>query len=355
MRRAILMAGVALLCAVTTVSCSNDQDMLPLTVNAGNRSLSKLPFIIAYDQGLYAKHGLDIEMIIPGPEFEGGKEIPAEVDFWTGLKRRVGVETQEIDVEIRGGTPMMMAAVRSPDEPHDIDIGSTDCAVRSHIIGRKGFTAATLEDLKGKRLGISGVTNTLGFQARMLAQRMGWNFADAFTIVDVEVDGLEELESGAADAIFVNEIAYAKAKQAGYPVLFDTGDWNEDVAGNSIAVSPEWLEDPTNREASKRFLMAVAEAISLFHKDHDLAKRVLREWNGVSDPQIAQDIVDRGAWLPKKPYACVRGFEKTKELFQDMGTDRFQASDFYDNSIMQELDDSGFLDELYAEPQASAQ
>jgi ABC-type nitrate/sulfonate/bicarbonate transport system substrate-binding protein len=354
MKRAISMASAALLCAVTTASCGN-QDNLSLTVNAGNRSLSKLPFIIAYDQGLYAKHGLDIELIIPGPEFEGGKEIPAEVGFWTGLKRRVGLEAQEIDVEIRGGTPMAMAAVRNPGAPHDIDIGSTDCAVRSHIIGRKGFSVASYEELRGKRIGVSGPTNTLGFQARMLAQRLGSSLNETFTVVDVEADGFEELDAGTADVIFVNEIAYAKAKKEGYPVLFDTGDWNEDVAGNSIAVSPEWLRDPQNREAAKRFLMATAEAISLFHTDHDLAKRVLREWNGVQDPQIAQDIVDRGRWLPKKPYACVAGFEKTMALYQDLGTDKFKASDFYDNSLMQELDDSGFLDGLYADAQASAQ
>jgi NitT/TauT family transport system substrate-binding protein len=328
--------------------------MLPLTVNAGNRSLSKLPFIIAWDQGLFEKHGLRVEMIIPGPEFEGGREIPAEVEFWTGLKRSVGLDEQVVEVSIRGGTPMAMAAVRNPDEPHDIDIGSTDCAVRSHIIGRKGFSVATLEELKGKRLGISGATNTLGFQARMLAQRIGANFSTDFTIVDVMADGFEELEAGTADVIFVNEIAYARAKKEGYPVLFDTGDWNEDVAGNSIAVSPVWLEDPAHREAAKRFLMATAEAISLFHQDHDLAKRVLREWNGVTDPEIAQDIVDRGRWLPRKPYACVAGFEKTMALYQDMGTDKFQASDFYDNSLMQELDDSGFLDRLYQQPRADA-
>jgi ABC-type nitrate/sulfonate/bicarbonate transport system substrate-binding protein len=349
----MLAVGALSLCVAALASCS-DQDTLPLTVNAGNRSLSKLPFIIAWDQGLYAKHGLDVEMIIPGPEFEGGKEIPARTDFLTSWKRRLGLEAQEIDVEIRGGTPMMMAAVRMPDMPHDIDIGSTDCAVRSHIIGRKGFQAATLEELRGKRVGISGVTNTLGFQARLMAERMGWDFKEAFTIVDVEADGFEELDAGMADVIFVNEIAYAKAKKGGYPVLFDTGEWNEEVAGNSIAVSPEWLKDPTNREAAKRFLMATAEAISLFHQDHDLAKRVLREWNGVQDEQIAQDIVDRGRWLPKKPYACVMGFEKTKALFQDMGTDAFEASDFYDNSLMKELDDSGFLDGLYQPAAADA-
>ncbi len=321
--------------------------MLPLTVDAGNRSLSKLPFVIAWDQDLFRKHGLNVELIIPPAEFEGGKLIPAEVGFWSGLKRRLGMEKQEVAVHIMGGTPMMMRAVQNPADPHMIDIGSTDCAVRSHIVGRKGIKIVALEELKDKRIGVSGATNTLGFQARLLAQRMGWDFETDLKIVDVEMDGFEELDNDTADVIFVNEIAYAKAKKEGYPVLFDTGDWMEEVAGNSIAVSPDWLKDPAHREAAKRFLAATAEAISIFHQQPDTAKRVLREWNGVQDAQIAQDIYDRGAWLPKKPYACEQGFEKTAELYRMMGTDRFKPSDFYDNGVMRELDESGFLDGLY--------
>ena len=349
MREKTKIVATALLAGATLASCSAD-NALPLTVDAGNRSLSKLPFVIAWEQGLFEKHGLKIEMVIPGPEFEGGKEIPAETDLWTRAKRAVGLEEQSVDVYIMGGTPMMMRAVQNPDAPHLIDIGSTDCAVRSHIIGRKGFQAASLEDLKGKRFGVSGITNTLGFQARLLAQRMGWDFETEIVLVDVEVDGFEELAADKADVIFVNEIAYAKAKKAGFPVLFDTGTWNEDVAGNSIAVSAEWLKDPMHREAAKRFLMATAEAISIFHQQEATAKRVLLEVNGVQDPDIAQDIYDRGAWLPKKPYACEAGFQKTWDLFQSIGTERFKPSDFYDNSIMKELDESGFLDALYKTP-----
>lgn len=79
----------------------------------------------------------------------------------------------------------------------------------------------------------------------------------------------------------------------------------------------------------------------------DLTRRVLREWNGVQDDTLARDIIARGAWLPRKPYACVAGLRKTIELFPELGTERFTAEDFYDNSIMEEIDASGFLDDLY--------
>ena len=314
-------------------------DLLPITLNAGNRSLTKLPLVIAWDQGLFEKHGLDMNLLIPGPDFDGGREIPP----------KAGMEEAEPEAWFRGGTPMLLGAARAPGEPHLIDIGSTDCAVRANIIGRMGIETevASLEDLRGKRIGVSSMTNTLGFQARLLAQRMGWDYQTDITLVDVENDGLEELADGSVDVILVNEIAYSTAKSAGYPVLFDTGDWNEDIGGNSVAVDPVWLQDPINREKARRLMMVIAEAISIFHRQPDLTWRVLREWNGVQDDTLARDIIARGAWLPRKPYACVAGLRKTIELFPELGTERFTAEDFYDNSIMEEIDASGFLDDLY--------
>jgi len=346
--------GAALLALTLAIGCSDaDQtivdasevpeaavpELLPITLNAGNRSLTKLPLVIAWDQGLFEKHGLDMNLLIPGPDFEGGREISP----------KPGMEDAEPEAWFRGGTPMLLGAARAPDEPHLIDVGSTDCTVRASIIGRMGIETeiSSLEDLRGKRIGVSSMTNTLGFQARLLAQRMGWDYQADITLVDAENDGLEELADGSVDVILVNEIAYSTAKSAGYPVLFDTGDWNEAIGGNSVAVDPIWLQDPVNREKARRLMIVIAEAISIFHQQPEVARRVLQEWNGVQDDILAQDIIARGAWLPRKPYACVDGLRKTIELFPELGTERFTTEDFYDNSIMDEIDASGFLDELY--------
>ena len=53
----------------TSVSCS-DADLIPMQVNV-SRSVSKLPFVIALSQGLYEKYGLDIEVNLQPPDFDG--------------------------------------------------------------------------------------------------------------------------------------------------------------------------------------------------------------------------------------------------------------------------------------------
>ena len=160
--------SAVLIAATATFSCT-EQDTLSLTVSVRNRSLSKMPYIIAWDQGLFEKHGLNVELWLALPEFEGGRDVESEIGWWNWLKRRLAREVV-FDITTRGATPMMLSAIRDAPAPHDIVIGSTDCTVRSHIIGRKGLEIENLEDLKGMRLRFTSRNSTIGFQ--VLLQRV---------------------------------------------------------------------------------------------------------------------------------------------------------------------------------------
>jgi ABC-type nitrate/sulfonate/bicarbonate transport system substrate-binding protein len=108
-----------------------------------------------------------------------------------------------------------------------------------------------------------------------------------------------------------------------------------------------WLDDPTHREAARRFLRATAEAIALFHQEPELAKRSLEKWYGVTDPDRAQLVYERGAWIPRKPYPCYDGIERTMAVYDSNEMRRYRPTDFYDDSMMREIDASGFIDALY--------
>ncbi len=341
---------------VATNSCS-DHDVLSLTVNARGRAISTIAMVIAKDQGLYEKHGLNVTLLLPPPDNENGRESPSWIETWRRRVRvRLGYELPAGDISMAGGSPQMLRAIQVFPEPHRILIGSTDCMVRAHLIGRRGLEIESLDDLAGLRLG-AGRFGTTGFQVLLLAQRMGWNPSRDIEFVDARTDSLEALDAGTLDVLFANERTYSRAVEEGYPILFDTAVWNEEVAGNSIAVFPEWLENPTNREAAKRFLMAIAEAISLYHQDRELALQIMDEWNGLRGA-YAERIYERGAWMPRKPYPCPAGLRKSLELYgapevQAMGfaplpdLEEYSVDEFYDDSIMREIDASGFFDALY--------
>jgi hypothetical protein len=332
--------------AFTLVSCS-ESELMPVNVELGTRSISKLPFLIALDQGLYEKYGLEIDLRMPAPSFEGGKGWYPDLfsRISRRLKRMRGTYQWERDFYIDGLTPNIIKYIDRTRYPYYVAIASNDCLVRPHIIGSKTIT--TTEELKGKRLGISARRDTtLGFAALTLAQQMGW---DPVHDISLKLNGrdIDALDKGLVDGIVANEIRAALAMKAGYPVLADTQKWNVAVAGNSVMVPLGWLDKEENQEKAKRFLKATAEGLALFHQDRELALRVMAEWNGITDTDISAHAYERGQWMPMKPYPCYEGIDNTFEMYDSNELRKFKPTDFYDDSLIRELDESGFIDSLY--------
>jgi len=225
---------------ICLAACS-DRELVPVKVELGTRSVSKLPFIIALDQGLYEKYGLEIDLRMPAPSFEGGRRWHPGI--LTRISRRLdrafGRYQWSPDFYIDGLTPNIVKSVDRTRYPHRVAIAGTDCLVRVHIIGTKGITSA--DELKGKRLGISARRDTtLGFAALIFAQRMGW---DAVHDISIKLNGrdIAALDNGLVDAIVANEIRAAMAMKKGYPVLADTTEmehrrcWKQCHGGKGMA------------------------------------------------------------------------------------------------------------------------
>ena len=323
-------------------SCGR-QDGLSLIVSVPSLSVSRLPYVIAQDQGLFEKNGLHVELWLATPQSED--KVVVSADWLTKLWRMTGINTpQKPDVEINGATPMMIRTMQSSKAAHKIVVASTDCVVRAHVIGSKGMSQ--LSDLKGKRIGVSALPATAGFQALILAEHMGWDPVRDIAIVE-DAEDIKQLLAGKVDGVVGYEREYAQAKRAGLPILLDMKEWNESVGGNSALVDPEWLKDPAHREAIRRFVKSTTEAIALFHTHPDIAFGVMRKWYGITDQDYAKTIYERGAWIPRKPYACHEGLKKTTELYDSNEMRRHSPEEFFDDSFVRELDESGFIDKLY--------
>jgi ABC-type nitrate/sulfonate/bicarbonate transport system substrate-binding protein len=173
---------------------------------------------------------------------------------------------------------------------------------------------------------------------------MGWSrIEDISVIFEAEFPALRD---GLVDAIVGGDADIEAAEREGYPVLADTRPWNDALAGNSVLVRPEWLQDTQNQEAARRFLRATVEALAIYHLQPEVAKQVMMDWYGMD-----RDLVDarfaRTDYVPRKPFPCVEGIRNTMGLYDSFEMRRFQPSDFYDDSLMRELDESGFIDALY--------
>ncbi len=331
---------------VTTNSCS-DRELLPMQLYL-SRSVSKLPFVIALDQGLYEKYGLDIEIKLEPLDFDGGISMPSK-STWARIWRRIQSisgrnVTWDPDIYISGANGQIVRSVQSASAQTHVFLAATDCVVSEYIVGRKGMER--LEELKGKRLGVSSMEGNSGYVALLLSERMGWDPIQDISIMQ-RGNNIEALRAGRVDAIVASDREYATAMHEGFPVLADMSTWDEPLAGNSVHVSPEWLREPDNRDVARRFLQATVEGIALFHTNRDLALMVLKKWHGVTDPEYAKRIYEYGKWIPRKPYPCYAGIVKTMERYDSLEMRKYSSEDFYDNSLLRELDESGFIDKFY--------
>lgn len=340
----LFFAGVA----TAGAGCA-DRNSLPLNVELGTRSVSKLPFVIAEDQGLYEKYGLDVDLRMPAPKTDDAISTH-DTGLSADLSQRIrgifgGGEPWQRDIFVDGLTPNMVKLMDQAGFPHLVAIAGIDCVARAHIVA--GDDVPEIEDLRGKRLGISARRDTTtGFVALVLAERMGW---DPVQDISIKLNGrnVESLNTGDVDAIVASEMRYAEALAAGYRSLLDTRDWNVAIAGNSVMVEKDWLTDATNRDAARRFLKATIEGLALFHNDRELAVDVLARWHGITDPDMASIIYSRGQWLARTPYPCYDGIRETMRLYDSNEMRRYGQRDFFDDALLRELVDEGFVDAFY--------
>lgn len=332
--------------AIFSSSCS-DRDTIPMQVEL-TRSVSKLPFVIALDQGLYEKYGLDIEVRMEEPEFDGGIHMPSDnfvARNWRRLRLAAGQEAAwNPDIRISGANNRIYLMTASAREPQRVALAATDCTARQKIVARKGLDR--LEALKGKRIGVSSIGSNSGFAALLLAERMGW---DPVQDLSIQSGGneLEVLRDGRVDAYIASERSAAVAVQEGYPILADLSAWQEPLPGNSIMVRPEWLEIPDNREAARRFLKATVEGIAIFHQNRELVLNILSKWHGITDKTVAEAVYESGARIPRKPYPCYEGIIRAMQRYDSNAMRQYSPADFYDDSLLRELDESRFIDGLY--------
>lgn len=347
-RRGLVCILVLLIASVA--SCGGDE--IPVQVKL-TRSVSKLPLIIALDQGLYRKYGLDIEVRMDEPDFDGGKHLPSKSHLartWRRIRLATGFEAEwSPEIVVNGANYHIIEYLTKAKEPHRVSIAATDCIVRQYVVGNEELQR--VEDLKGKRIGITSPGANSEFVARSLAERMGWDIVQDISLMQGG-NKLEDMRLGRVDAVIGTERLYARAIEEGLPILVDATEWNEPMAGNSILVPPEWMEDPVKRETARRFLKATIEGIALFHQDRELALEVLRKWHGVADRRHAESIYDGGRWIPRKPYPCYEGIQRGTQRYDSNEMRKFKPEDFYDDSLMRELDESGFIAEVYAEIEA---
>jgi NitT/TauT family transport system substrate-binding protein len=332
------MLGMCLLLAAGSIGPLRAQQLTKVRVSLGDVSLNKLIFTVAQDAGIYRKNGLDVEQYISsGAASRAGRAGVNIPDEHIGSGEGGGTQ-----FGIGGGTPTMVGRVTNATAGDRIILASTDHVVRWHIVAQPEITSP--EQLKGKKIGFSGVGAMTHFEALAFAQQMGWDPHQDLILMSNGL-ALDTFEDRTLDAFVADELVYTMAVAKGYKAVVDLSQYNIPIAGSGVTASRSWVEN--NRDTVRKFIKSTVEAVALLKQNKEAVRASMAKWYGITDTELQDFLYRDFTKLPRKPYPNVEGIKKTMELYNTLGMRMHKPEDFYDDSFVRELDESGYIDSLY--------
>jgi NitT/TauT family transport system substrate-binding protein len=287
---------------------------------------------IAEDKGLFKKYGIDSEVVLIGGASAGGVSslIAGDVQFLGG-----------------GGGGVISAGLGGADV---IMIGSIVNKGVQRVVARSELKRP--EDLRGKKIGIT----RLGAASHLVLLIMlrGWNMtpSDVQTLqIGSSPAMMAALEKGGIDAAVLTEPTFFFADDQGYRTLADLADMDIYYLHSMIDTTRSFLR--THRELASRFMKGYVEGIAYFKKNRkesiDVLARKLRTAPAQTKYLERSHALYTSGYFENAPYVSLKGVTTLLDFYSRDNPRARNANPqtFFDNSLVKELDDSGFIKKLY--------
>ena len=290
---------------------------------------------VAEEKGLFKKHGVNVEVI-----FMGG-----------GASRVVsGLLAGEIQFSVGGGDAVLRAALRGADTV--LAISPMNRGLQRLITRPEIKTAG---ELKGKRVGITrfGSAGHLAFQ--LFVRQWGMRPED-FQLLQLDSSPamLASLEKGGSEAAVLTLPSFFLAEEKGFRTLADPADMDIYYLQNSVDTTRSYLK--AHRPTAVRFAKAITEGIAYFKKYKKESLEVLQKKLRIQSAQ-ERDLKYLEAsynllatkYYSSVPYASPKAIE-TSLAFIATDEPKAKSADaklFVDESLVREIEASGFIKALY--------
>jgi ABC-type nitrate/sulfonate/bicarbonate transport system substrate-binding protein len=214
------------------------------------------------------------------------------------------------------------------------------------IFSRPGITQ--LEQLRGKRLGITGFNSATHYASIILARHLNADLKEfALIPAGLDTERIASVNSGVLDATFIATSGAPLARRAGLNELVQIGDLGVEVQGNGFATSRAYIA--SNRETVKSALKGFVEAIYFIYANKKETQRVFAKYMRTNDPAVLEDSYNGYIKsIPKKPYPTLKGIQFMLDVLTPTlpQAKNFKPEQFVDLSFLQELEKEGFFAEV---------
>ena len=289
-------------------------------------SYNQIHIWVAKDAGLFRKYGLDTEIVF----FRGGQ-----------------MATQAL---VAGDPPIVNigTVVQAGLQGHDVVlIGSSENAYNYSVVARPGTTR--IEQLKGKRLGVSGFGSASHNASLILLKKFNLEPSKdvALVVAGPTSDRLSAVDAGRIDATLLTPSELPRSRKQGLVEVYDLTDLGVEVQGNGFATSRSFIKN--QRDTVLSALKAYVEAIHYIHRNRDETRKIVAKYLRLTDPEVLDATYTAFVnTVSKRPTPTLKGIQfLLDEVAGKMPNAKAaKPEQFVDLSLLQQLDKEGFFAEM---------
>jgi sulfonate transport system substrate-binding protein len=232
-------------------------------------SYNQIHIWVAKDAGPFKKHGLDAEIVF----FRGGQ-----------------MATQAL---VAGDPPIVNigTVVQAGLQGHDVVlIASSENTYNYSVVARPGISQ--VEQLKGKRLGVSGFGSASHNASLILLKRFNLepNKDVALVVAGPTSDRLSAVEGGRIDATMLTPSELPRARKQGLTEVYDLLNLGVEMQGNGFATSRSLIK--SQRGTALSALKGYVEAIYYIHHNRAETQKIIAKFLRSSDPEVLDATYD---------------------------------------------------------------
>jgi len=284
------------------------------------------PAWVAQDLELFTKHGLQHSL--------NYLAATTAIQAIVGGTEEIGlVGNQGIDVALEGADTVYIA--------------STASRFIFHLYGDPSIKSVA--DLKGKVLAVTQPAASTDYASRMLLRRYG-------LVPDKDVKilyagsspaVLTTLKSGNAAAGLMSAPITFQAQELGFKHILNVTELNIPFIFVAVVTTRKVIQQKP--DAVSRYLRGYTEAISIIRRDKETAMKVMAKFMKTDNRQLLEAVYDEHAPVFQRvPLMTKEEVQAVLEVAKSPKAAQVKPEDFFDNSFLQKLEASGFIDSLYA-------
>ena len=304
-----------------------------VVIGYANISARVSPLWIAQEKGFFAKYGVNAQQVyMPGS--------PVLI---------ASMSSGQVHLANSGGTAALGAAAGGVDLRV---IGTFTSRIPFDLVVRP--TIKNPKDLRGKRVGVQVIGGTIWMAAMLGLEHLGLDSRrDDIQVVAAGDQTMlsQALEKGTVDATVVDSAFSSDLKNRGFPTLVELSKTDIPFVSNGIIARASYLgqQQDAARNTLKAWLEGVAFALSPRMKSA-VIETIARRLKTSNPALIEQGYQDLLRATDRKPYPSAEGLNNVQRLMKlrNPAVADLKHESLIDGKLIQELDRTGFIDQLYA-------